>query len=86
MDAVRKHAVVTEDGKVTIRGLPYRKGDRVEVILLKQVRAEKKDKMTARKLLESGLVGIWADRGDIGDSSNYARELRERAQTREDRA
>ena len=86
MDAVRKNAVVTEDGKVTIRGLPYRKGDRVEVILLKQGRAGKKDKMTARKLLESGLVGIWADREDIGDSSHYARELRERAQTREDRA
>ncbi len=35
--------------------------------------------MTARDLLDSELVGMWADRDDIGDSSEYARTLRERA-------
>jgi len=32
--------------------------------------------MTARDLLESGLVGLWADRDDIGDSLEFARNLR----------
>jgi hypothetical protein len=31
MEAIRKRATVREDGKVTVCGLPYRKGDRVEV-------------------------------------------------------
>ena len=38
--------------------------------------------MTAADLLQSGLVGLWADRADIGDSREFARQLRERAQTR----
>lgn len=33
-------------------------------------------------LLNSGLVGLWADRTDIGDSQTFARGLREEAQTR----
>ncbi len=39
--------------------------------------------MTGEALLSSGLVGIWADRTDIGDTLEFARELRQRAQTRE---
>jgi hypothetical protein len=30
-----------------------------------------------RRLRENGLVGMWADRIDIGDSSEYARRLRD---------
>jgi hypothetical protein len=41
---------------------------------------------TGRELLQalraSGLVGMWQDRQDIGDSSEFARRLRERAQKR----
>lgn len=33
-------------------------------------------------LTEAGVVGMWADRTDIADSSEYARQLREEAQTR----
>lgn len=29
-----------------------------------------------------GLIGIWADRDDIGDSAEYARALRRQAETR----
>jgi hypothetical protein len=36
--------------------------------------------MTARDLLGSGWVGIWADREDIGDSLTFARQLRRQAQ------
>lgn len=38
--------------------------------------------MTARDLLESDLVGIWADREDIDDSLAFARRLRRQAEQR----
>ena len=42
-----------------------------------------KRRLSAVDLLNSGLVGIWADRIDIGDSLEFARRLRELAQNRE---
>lgn len=33
-------------------------------------------------LLESGMIGAWKDRTDIGDTLEYARELRRHANTR----
>jgi hypothetical protein len=43
--------------------------------------------MTASELFDaiqsSGLIGMWKNRTDIGDSSAYARELRRRAQERQ---
>jgi hypothetical protein len=44
---------------------------------------EEKRRMTAADLLNLELVGLWADRADIGDSREFARRLRERAQTRD---
>jgi len=38
--------------------------------------------LTAKALLESGLVGIWKDRTDIGDNLAYARKLRRQANKR----
>ncbi len=38
--------------------------------------------LSAYNLLHSGLVGMWAERSDIGDSREFARRLREQAQTR----
>jgi len=38
--------------------------------------------LTARELLESRIVGLWADRDDIGDSLEYARQLRCEAEHR----
>ncbi|MGN6367765.1 MAG: hypothetical protein ACTHN5_05850 [Phycisphaerae bacterium] len=37
---------------------------------------------TFADLLNSGLVGIWKDRTDIGDSLEFARKLRKQAETR----
>jgi hypothetical protein len=85
MDAVRKVTVVEEDGKVTLIGLPYKKGDHVEIILLKEQSSAPKRGITARELLASPVVGMWADREDIGDSSEFARRLRENAEMRGDR-
>jgi len=42
----------------------------------------KKTLLTAAQLLQSGLVGLWADRTDLGDSREFARRLREQAQIR----
>jgi hypothetical protein len=39
--------------------------------------------MTAADLLQSSLVGIWADRDDIGDSVAFARKLRHQAEQRQ---
>lgn len=38
--------------------------------------------LTARDLLQSGLVGLWADREDIGDTQEFARRLRREAEQR----
>jgi hypothetical protein len=38
--------------------------------------------MTAGDLLRSSLCGIWKDRSDIGDSVEYARSLRAKAEQR----
>jgi hypothetical protein len=38
--------------------------------------------MTGSDLLRSGLVGMWAERKDIGDSLEFARELRKEAEKR----
>ncbi len=42
--------------------------------------------LTAQDLLQSDLVGMWADRQDIGDSLEYARHLRHLAEQRGDYA
>jgi hypothetical protein len=38
--------------------------------------------LLASDLLQSGLVGLWAERNDMGDSREFARRLRQQAQTR----
>ena len=38
--------------------------------------------LTARDLLRSELVGLWADREEIGDSLSFARRLRQQAEHR----
>jgi hypothetical protein len=43
---------------------------------------EKLERLTARGLIRSGLIGLWKDRKDIGDSADYARQLRQQAQKR----
>ena len=38
--------------------------------------------LTARDLLQSGLVGLWADRDDMDDSLSFARQIRQEAEHR----
>jgi hypothetical protein len=67
--------VVIKDGKILLTGLPCKKGENIEMILLLN-RPSKKTRLTARKLLESNLIGAWKRRTDIKDSYSYARQLR----------
>jgi hypothetical protein len=53
-------------------------GTRVIVVVVEE--QEPVGGLTARELAESELVGMWADRADIEDSSTFARQLREQAQ------
>ena len=82
MEAVRLNTVVKKDGEITMRGLPFKKGDRIEMILLPVSAPARERTLTARRLRRSGLVGLWKNRTDIGDSGEFARRLREQAQRR----
>jgi len=85
MEAIRVQKFIAEDGKVVITGLPYKKGQAIEIILLFQpTRITPRSRLTVRQLRQSGLIGLWKDRNDIQDSSAYARRLREQAQKRGD--
>lgn len=83
MEAIRLHKIVEKDGEILVTGLPCKKGQRVEMILLLESSAmSTRSRLTANRLLRSGLIGIWKDRKDIEDSAAYARQLREQAQRR----
>ena len=83
MEAIRREEVIVRDGQIHLTGLPYRRGDRVEIIVLPQAdKTRTHIRLTVRQLRQSGLIGLWRDRSDIEDSSAYARRLREQAQQR----
>ena len=83
MEAIRLNKVVERDGEIFVTGLPCKKGQYVEMILLIEPSAmPSHHHLTAHKLLHSELIGLWRDREDIEDSASYARQLREQAQSR----
>ena len=85
MDAVQVQQVMARDGEILITDLPYKRGQAVEVIiLLPPVTPRPRARLTVGRLRKSGQIGLWQDRDDIGDSSVYARQLREQAQERGD--
>jgi hypothetical protein len=83
MDSINVDAVLSKDGELSINGLPFKKGDRVKMTIRRDVGLRKKIPLTGRRLIGSGLVGMWEDRTDIGDSVEFARKLREKAQRRQ---
>ncbi len=85
MEAVQVQQVMKKDGEILITGLPYKRGQAVEVIVfLPPTTPEPRARLTVGQLRKSGLIGLWEDRSDIHDSSAFARQLREQAQTRGD--
>ena len=85
MEAVQVQQVMARDGEILITGLPYKRGQAVEVIIfLPPTMTLPPARLTVGQLRRSGLIGLWQDREDIGDSSVYPRQLREQAQERGD--
>jgi hypothetical protein len=81
MEAIKIQKVVKKDGEIRMTGLPFKKGQRIELILLTDPLSEESTKATARTMLNSSLVGLWKDR-PIDDSVAFARQLRKDAQSR----
>lgn len=72
--------VVTPDRKLEIE-LP----DDIPVGAVEvEIRIPEDEKASLEALLSTGAVGTWADRTDIDDSVEYARELRKRAFPKDD--
>lgn len=77
--------MITKDGEILVTGLPWRKGDSVDVIVLpRPATPSPGERLTVGAFLRSGLVGLWQDRDDIADPQAFARRLREQAQNRGD--
>ncbi len=75
--------IMEKDGELKINKLPFKKGEKVEVILKGALSGKrKKKKLRAFELLKSDLVGIWKRRKDVKEAPEYARMLRENAQRR----
>lgn len=67
------------DGQIQLKtDHPLPEGAQVIVVLVEDMSAEPRW-LTARELAHSDIVGLWADREDIGDSAEYARKLRNNA-------
>jgi hypothetical protein len=82
MEAIHLQKALKKDGEILVTGLPYKKGDQVEMILLFN-RSAKKPKLTARTIIESELIGLWKNRKNRIDSPLFARQLRDQSQNRE---
>lgn len=80
------HVVTTleieEDGElaVSLSNLPYKKGQHVKIEVTLMEEQEPKI-ITLGDLLASGAVGMWANRTDIKDSSEFSRQLRAEVET-----
>ncbi len=69
--AIRLQQIVEEDGEIYLSGLPVVKGQEVEVIILFSPLTESKKTFTARQLLDSGLIGMWENRMELGEDKKH---------------
>jgi hypothetical protein len=80
-------SVITEQQIVAaLHGVPTERWSEVlhflDALQLESAPSAETAIQTANDLRQSGLVGIWADREDVGDSQTYARQLRKQAEQR----
>ncbi len=80
MQAIKILDVVKKDGEIKMTGLPLKKGQRFELIVITEPATEASG-LSAQNLLKSKIVGLWKDR-PIEDSAMFARKLRDEAQNR----
>ena len=81
MQAIKILEIVKKDGELKMSGLPLKKGQRVEMIVMTEPVITESIGATAQNLLKSKIVGLWKDR-PIEDSAMFARKLRDEAQNR----
>jgi hypothetical protein len=83
--ALRQKVTVKTGGLVSLRSRKLKVGTTAEVIVLVEPNEKivAKKSMTAAALLKSGLVGIWANRKDMGDSLEFAHNIRKHAEHRD---
>ena len=79
MVSVIVHGIITPEGKLELDLPDTLQPGAVEV----EIRQIESEGVTLQSLLDSGLVGLWADRDDITDSVDFARSLRHRASRRD---
>jgi len=82
METLRFNLKLCKAGEISLRNLPLKKGDDVEVMVIYDQKKSSGKKTTASRLLKTDTVGLWANRKDIPDSIGFARSLRQKAQTR----
>ena len=74
---------MVESGRIQLEeGQALPDGTRVIVVVMQPDKPAEKQGITGAEILESGLVGLWADRENITDSAAYAAELRRKAERR----
>ena len=82
MQAIKILEIVKKDGEIKMSGLPLKKGQRVEMIVMTEPIITASIGATAQNLLKSKIVGLWKDRPSE-DSTMSARRLRDEAQNRD---
>lgn len=86
MEAIKRETRILADGVLSVSGLPFKKGQYVELIILSEdnenMGIEKDSSSNLSVLLNSKAIGIWEDRKDIMDSKEFAEILRHNAQSR----
>jgi hypothetical protein len=83
MDRIVVTTKISSDGSLRLE-LPVgviEAGTEVQVTV-EPLPVSPKRPLLASDILHSGLVGMWANRSDIGDNHEFARQLRVQAQTR----
>ena len=81
--AFKRKVTVKSGGLVSLRSNKLKPGTKAElIVLVEPVENSVERSMTGSDLLKSGLDGMWAERKDIGDSLEFARELRKEAEKR----
>ena len=78
MASVILHGMITADGHLQVELPSDLSPGPVEI----EIRPAQVQGISLDEILKSDLVGLWADRTDIDDSIEYARELRRRASRR----
>jgi hypothetical protein len=83
MKTIRIDKTVDADGEILLTGLPFKSGQHVEIMILNHdITKKSRSNYTVGQLRNSGLLGLWENRDDLSDSSQFARSLRDQVQRR----